>query len=157
MSAPKPDIDQTYRTMLIVWVVLLFSQFALFGVSWSIGREAAAANLEQGFLGPAPVIIIGAVVLAFTNLAISIVIRRRSIEQAIAEQNIKPIQTGLIIGSALCESISLIGMVLLFGFAYPYFYFWFALGILGIFYHFPRRKNLMDASFRSDGQKIASS
>jgi len=144
----KTDIDQLYRTMLIIWLVLLFSQFALFGVSWSIGREAAAANLEHGFLSPTPLIIVGAVVLALTNLAISIVIHRRSIEQAIAEQNVRHIQTGLIIGCALCESISLIGMVLLFAFLYPYFYFWFALGILGIFFHFPRRQTLLDASFK---------
>ena len=146
MKNPKPDIDQTYRTMLIIWIVLLFSQFALFGVSWSIGREAAEANLEHGFLSPAPLIIIGAVVLAFVNLAISLVIHHRSIEQAIAEQNVRHVQTGLIIGCALCESISLIGMVLLFAFAYPYFYFWFALGILGIFFHFPRRQALLGAS-----------
>ena len=142
----KPDIDQLYRTMMIIWLVLLFSQFALFGVAYSIGREAAEANLENGFLGPMPLIIIGAVVLALTNLAISIVIRGRSIEQAISDQNVKLVQTGLIIGCALCESISLIGMVLLFAFLYPYFYFWFALGILGIFLHFPRRNDLINAS-----------
>jgi len=144
----KPDIDQLYRTMMIIWLVLLFSQLALFGVAWSAGREAAEANLDHGFLGAMPLIIIGAVVLALTNLAISIFIRRRSIEQAIAEQNVRHVQTGLIIGCALCESISLIGMLLLFAFLYPYFYFWFALGILGIFFHFPRRKDLINASSR---------
>ena len=139
----KPDIDQLYRTMMIIWLVLLFSQLALFGLAWSIGRQAAEANLEHGFLGPMPLIVIGALVLALTNLAISIVIRRRSIEQSVVEQNVRHVQTGLIIGCALCESISLIGMVLLFAFAYPYFYLWFALGILGIFFHYPRRNDLI--------------
>jgi|SRR6185503_18885128 F0F1-type ATP synthase membrane subunit c/vacuolar-type H+-ATPase subunit K len=148
MQNVKPDIDQLYRTLAIIWLVLLFSQFALFGVAWSIGRAAAEANIEHGFLSEMPVIIIGAVLLAATNLVISIVIHRRSIEQAIAEQNVKYVQTGLIIGCALCESISLIGMVLLLAFAYPYFYYWFALGIIGIFLHFPRRQNLINASVK---------
>ena len=148
MQNPKTDIDQLYRTLAIIWLVLLFSQFALFGVAWSIGRAAAAANIEHGFLSSMPLIIIGAAVLALTNLVISIVIRRRSIEQSVAEQNVKYVQTGLIIGCALCESISLIGMVLLLAFAYPYFYYWFALGIIGIFLHFPRRQNLIDANVR---------
>jgi len=148
MQNPKTDIDQLYRTLVIIWLVLLFSQFALFGVAWSIGRAAAEANLEHGFMSSMPLIIIGAAVLALTNLVISIVIRRRSIEQSVAEQNVKYVQTGLIIGCALCESISLIGMVLLLAFAYPYFYYWFALGIIGIFLHFPRRQNLIDASVR---------
>jgi F0F1-type ATP synthase membrane subunit c/vacuolar-type H+-ATPase subunit K len=146
MQNSKPDIDQLYRTLAIIWLVLLFSQFALFGVAWSIGRAAAEANLEHGFLSSMPLIIIGAAVLALTNLVISIVIRRRSIEQSVAEQNVKYVQTGLIIGCALCESISLIGMVLLLAFAYPYFYYWFALGIIGIFLHFPRRKDLINAT-----------
>jgi len=148
MQNPKTDIDQLYRTLAIIWLVLLFSQFALFGVAWSIGRAAAEANLEHGFMSSMPLIIIGAAVLALTNLVISIVIRRRSIEQSVAEQNVKYVQTGLIIGCALCESISLIGMVLLLAFAYPYFYYWFALGIIGIFLHFPRRQNLIDANVR---------
>lgn len=148
MQKPKPDIDQLYRTLAIIWLVLLFSQFALFGVAWSIGRAAAEANLEHGFLSSMPLIIIGGAVLALTNLVISIIIHRKSIEQAIAEQNVKYVQTGLIIGCALCESISLIGMVLLLAFGYPYFYYWFALGIVGIFLHFPRRQDLINASVK---------
>ena len=144
----RPDIDQLYRTMMIIWLVLLFSQLALFGVAWSVGREAAEANLEHGFLSPMPLIVVGAVVLAFANLAISLILRRKCNEQAVAEQNVRLVQTGLVIGCALCESISLIGMVLLFGFAYPYFYYWFALGILGIFLHFPRCQALINASFK---------
>jgi len=150
MNSPitaKPDIDQTYRTMVIIWLVLLLSQFALIGVAFSFIGPEAMANAETGFLGANPPIVIGALVLAFTNLALSFFMRRRSLEQAVAEQNVKHVQTGLVIACALCESISLMGMVLIIVFAYPFFYLWFALGILGIFLHFPRRKYLLDASF----------
>jgi F0F1-type ATP synthase membrane subunit c/vacuolar-type H+-ATPase subunit K len=143
---PKPDIDHLYRTLLIVWLVFLLSQLALFGLSWSIGGEAAQTNVQYGFLGPYPPVIYGALFLAGANFAISIVLRRVCDQHAVAEQNVKHVQTGLIIGCGLCESISLIGMVLLFAFAYPFFFYWFAIGILGIFLHFPRRQKLLDAS-----------
>lgn len=142
----KADIDQTYRTMVIIWMVLLLSQFALFGFAYSFYGEAAIKNLEYGFSGPNPPVVIGAIILAFSNLMISFFINRRSQTQAVTEQNVKLVQTGLIIGCALCESISIIGMVLVLVFAYPYFHFFFALGIAGIFLHFPRRQQLLDAS-----------
>ena len=115
----RPDIDQLYRTMTIIWLVLLFSQLALFGVAWSVGREAAEANLEHGFLSPMPLIVVGAVVLAFTNLAISLILRRKCNEQAVAEQNVRLVQTGLIIGCRCASRSRSIGMLLLFAFAIP--------------------------------------
>jgi F0F1-type ATP synthase membrane subunit c/vacuolar-type H+-ATPase subunit K len=144
----KPDIDHTYRTMAIVWFVLLMSQFALYGLAWTLRGNAAPPNPDQGFFGDYPPVIIGAMILAVSNLAASFFMRRRCNEQAVAEQNIKYVQTGLVIACAFCESISIIGMVLAVAFAYPYFYLWFAAGILGIFLHFPRRQPLLDASFQ---------
>ncbi len=147
-TTAKPDIDQTYRTMVIVWFVMLLAQLALFGMAYSFFRKASMAYIEDGFLSANPPIIIFAIVLAFTNLALSFFISRKCQLQAVEEQNIKLVQTGLVIGCALCESISIIGMLLLAVFAYPYFHYFFALGIFGIFLHFPRRQQLLDASFK---------
>ncbi len=47
----KPDIDQLFRTMMIIWFVLLLSQFALFGLAYSFVRPEAVANATAGFLG----------------------------------------------------------------------------------------------------------
>ena len=145
---PKTDINHPYRTMTVIWFVLLLSQFALYGLAWTLRGNAAPPNPDQGFLGDYPPVILGAMLLALSNLAVSFFMRRRCNEQALAEQNIKYVQTGLVIACAFCESISIIGMVLAVAFAYPYFYLWFVTGILGIFLHFPRRQALLDASFK---------
>jgi F0F1-type ATP synthase membrane subunit c/vacuolar-type H+-ATPase subunit K len=146
MTKQVNDTDHLFRTTAIVWFVLLMSQFALYGLAWTLRGNVAAPNPGQGLLGEYPPVIIGAMILAVTNLAISFFIRKRANEQAVADQNVKHVQTGLIVACALCESISIIGMVLAVAFSYPYFYLWFALGIIGIFLHFPRRKHLLDAS-----------
>ena len=144
----KPDIDQLFRTMAIIWFVLLMSQFALLGLAYSMAGDQLQTNVEQGFLGAYPPVVFCAIMLAVSNLVISFFMRRRANEQAVADQNVKYVQTGLVIACAFCESISIIGMVLAIAFAYPYFYLWFAVGILGIFLHFPRRQHLLDASFK---------
>jgi hypothetical protein len=58
------------------------------------------------------------------------------------------VQTAMIIGCALCESISLFGLLLVFLEGYQYFFLWFALAILGFVLHFPRRENLIAASYK---------
>jgi len=79
---------------------------------------------------------------------LSFVLRKRFINQAINEQKLQLVQTAMIIGCALCESITLFGVVLAFAQNYQYFFLWFALGILGIILHFPRRENLIAASYK---------
>ncbi|MBK9162903.1 MAG: hypothetical protein IPM21_03185 [Acidobacteria bacterium] len=57
------------------------------------------------------------------------------------------VMTGLIVACAVCESISLMGFVLAIAFGYQYFFFWFIIGIIGIFMHFPRRQHLLEAVY----------
>jgi F0F1-type ATP synthase membrane subunit c/vacuolar-type H+-ATPase subunit K len=87
-------------------------------------------------------------VLAISNLGMSFVFGRKYINQAIAEQKVELVQTAVIIGCALCEAISLYGVVMAFAFSYQYFFLWFALGILGTILHFPKRDNLIAASYK---------
>ena len=106
---PKPDIDQLFRTMAIIWFVLLMSQFALLGLAYSMAGDQLQTNVEQGFLGAYPPVVFCAIMLGVSNLVISFFMRRRANEQAVADQNVKYVQTGLVIACAFCESISIIG------------------------------------------------
>lgn len=149
MENKKFDLNQTHRTTLIIWFVLLLSQAALLGFTYTIEPSLLERGLgTEPILGENAVIIIGAAFLAAVNLVISLVLNKRSVDQAIAEQKPALVQTGLIMGCAFCETITLIGMILGIVFFYPYFYFWFIVGIIGIFLHFPRRANLEAASYK---------
>jgi hypothetical protein len=102
-------------------------------------------------LGENAIFVIPFAILAFVNLGLSFIIRKRCNEQAVVEQNPRLVQTGLVIACAFCEAISLLGMVLAFAFSYHYFFAWFALGIFGILLHFPRRADLIAASYKNKG------
>ncbi|HRJ89820.1 MAG: hypothetical protein JNK51_12620 [Blastocatellia bacterium] len=140
------EIDQKYRTLAILWLILLFSQLLFVVVIYSSKAELFSDRSEQSSFGNESTVVFGAAFLAIANLAISFFFRRKAIEQGIAEQKPEYIQTALIIGCAFCEAISIIGLVLALVFEYQYFYLWLLVGFIGIFLHFPRRKNLVAAT-----------
>ncbi|HVF31101.1 MAG TPA: hypothetical protein VNA22_09025, partial [Pyrinomonadaceae bacterium] len=85
--------------------------------------------------------------IALVFFILSFVLSRQHMRRAVEDQDAGCVQTGLILGCALSEVPSLLGVVLAFAFEHPYFYFWIALGIIGILLHFPRKGNLDAASF----------
>lgn len=145
------EIDQKYRTLAILWLILLFSQLLFVVVIYSSKAELFSDRREQSSFGNESTVVFGAAFLAIANLAISFFFRRKAIEQGIAEQKPEYIQTALIIGCAFCEAISIIGLVLALVFEYQHFYLWLLVGFIGIFLHFPRRKNLIAATRPTEG------
>lgn len=143
------DVDHSYRTLLIVWMVLLLSQFMFIFVLSQAKPAVFQSDPSAPILGPNAPFVIGLGILAVVNLIVSHIIRARCLEQAVVEQRLQLVQTGVVIGCAFCEAISIFGMLLAFLFDYKYFYLWFALGILGILSHFPRKKHLEAASFKA--------
>lgn len=148
MQNPNPNVEQQYRILSVIWFVLLFSQVMFLVVVYFSRPEVFNFDFSKPLLGENPPITIAFAVLAIVNLIISFIIEKRAIEQAIAEQKPQLIQTGLIVACALCEAISILGLVLAFAFSYQYFFAWFAFGILGIILHFPKRGNLIAASYK---------
>ncbi len=142
------NVEQNYKTLAIIWFVLLMSQMVFLVVIFFAKPEVFKFDFTKPFLGENATIVIVFALLAISNLVLSFVMKKRSYEQAIVEQKIAFVQTGLLIACALCEAISLLGFVLAFAFSYQYFFLWFALGILGIILHFPRRENVIAANYK---------
>ena len=145
------DIDQKYRTLAILWLILLFSQLLFVVVIYSAKSELFTVQSGQPLLGEDPPIVIGAAFLALLTLR-SLSAWERKGSNGSEEQKPEYVQTALIRGSAFCEAISIIGLILAIAFGYQYFYLWLIVGFIGIFLHFPRRKHLYDASIHSRQQ-----
>lgn len=144
----KINPEQAYRTLAIIWFALLASQFMFLVVVFFSKPEVYKFDFNKPLLGENAMVVILFAVLAIANFVLSFVMKKRAFEQAIAEQKIAYVQTGLILACAFCEAISLLGLVLAFAFSYQYFVAWFALGILGIILHFPRRDAVIAASYK---------
>jgi hypothetical protein len=147
MQNPSPV--ETYKTLLLIWFALLFSQVTLLIAVFFAKPEVFRFDSSKPFFfGESPVLPLAFVVLALVNFGLSFFMKRRAFAQAVETQKVSYVQTGLIIAFAFCESISLIGVVLAIAFAYQYFFLWIAFGILGIVLHFPRRDDVMAASYK---------
>jgi hypothetical protein len=152
MSANKP-IKVQYQTLVGIWAALLMSQIVFLAVAYFVKPGLFSSQyLSAGFsqlAGPKPLIIIVFSASALVFFMLSQAIARQHMRRAVRDHDATCIQTGLVIGCALSEISSILGLILALFWEYPYFYLWIALGALGILMNFPRRSNLTAASFEN--------
>lgn len=140
------NIEQTYRTQMILWVAFLMSQFIFIVVLFVSKPEIFKFDFTK------PMFEVMAIVLALVaiiSFALSFVYKNKYLKQAIEKQEIPLVQESLIMAFVFCEAISIFGLVLAFS-DYQYFFAWFVLGIAGIIIHIPKRSYLIDASYPKD-------
>jgi F0F1-type ATP synthase membrane subunit c/vacuolar-type H+-ATPase subunit K len=155
MSDGKP-IKVQYQTLVVIWFALLMSQVLFFGLIWFIKPEIVSApylsaESLRDVLGRQPLITLVFAGSALIFFLLSQAIGRQHMRRAVRDRDASCIQTGLVIGCALSEISSILGVILALLFNHPYFYLWIALGTLGVLMNFPRRSNL-DAATLEPGQ-----
>jgi F0F1-type ATP synthase membrane subunit c/vacuolar-type H+-ATPase subunit K len=160
MQNQRPNIEAQYKTLLILWAALLISQLIFIVLVFFTRPKLFQFDFTQSILGEGPgdsgstpAMIVGFGVAAVTAVLFSFAFRRRLNERAVAAQDTSLVQTGLIIALAFCEVSSLFGLALAFAFDYQYFFLWFALGVLGMVLHFPKRDELHAASYKGQNRE----
>ena len=148
MENQKINVEQMYRGLLMIWLALVFSQFLFLVIVYIVKPNLFKFDFDQPFLGTNTIIVLVFIVVAFTNIAISFFLRKKYAAQAIAEQNVSYVQTAMITGCALCEAVSIFGLMLAFVADYQYFFLWSILGIAATLFHFPRRDDLIAATYK---------
>lgn len=149
MNDKKPTLVEQYQILMIIWASLLVSQVLFVVLLFVVKPELFRFEFAQNPLAPGwPVILLFAVA-AITCFVLSFAFKKRFIERAAAEQKPELMQNGMIMALALCEGSSLIGLCLAFIFDYQYFFFWFAVGVLGVLLHFPKQTDLLAAGYKN--------
>jgi len=146
-------IKVEYQTLVITWLALLMSQVMFLVIVWITKPEIfpvapSADGFFSSFLGKMPLVTLVFAAIAIVFLALSFILRRQHMRRAVEDQDAGCVQTALVLGCALSEIPSLLGIILAFAFEHPYFYLWVALGTLGILFHFPRKGSLDAASYK---------
>ena len=138
-----------YETLVVIWGALLASQAVFLLVVYLVKPHLFAFDFSSSFFGKHAIVPVLFAAAAIAVFILSFVLRNQHIRRAVVDQDAGCVQTALVLGCVLSELSSLLGLVLAFVFDYPYFYFWVALGLIGVLSHFPRKGNL-DAA----GQKL---
>lgn len=148
MQNEKTDLNKAYQTLLIIWGALLVSQFVFLAVIFFVRPEVFNFEFTQPIGGKQPVFVMALASVSLVNFFLSFGGRKNYLREAVAKQNVGLVQTGMIVGCALGESITIFGVMLVFMQGYQYFFLFFALGILTILLSFPRRDDVMAAGFK---------
>jgi hypothetical protein len=139
MDSNQTRIEAQHRVLLIVWVFLFLSVLSFFLMAVLIPANAAADNRVMA------IVLIG---LAFSNLVISFAVKRSFLAKAVAKQDLRLVQQAYIVALALCESAALFGLLIHFATGSVYYYAGFALAIVGMLLHLPKKQHLLDATFK---------
>ena len=142
------NIEPLYRTNIILWAAFLMSQFVFLAVIFLAKKELFSLDFTKPVLGKEPIVILIIGLIALFNLGLSFYMKSQMTEEAIKLQRPAGVQTAAILGYALCESVSIFGLVLAFAFDYQYFFVFSALAILGFLLHFPKRDNFISAAYK---------
>lgn len=148
MKTPVSNAKVKYETLVIIWGALLASQLVFLIVVYAAKPELLIFDFSQPLLGKHAIITVLFAAAAIAVFVLSFVLRNQHMRRAVIDQDAGCVQTGLVLGCALSEIASVLGVVLAFVFDYHYFYFWIALGLLGVLFHFPRRGNLLAAGYK---------
>lgn len=153
MENQKINVEQMYRGLLMIWFALIITQLLFLLVAYFVKPNLFKFEFDQPFLGENTVIVLVFILVAFANIAVSFFLKKKYTAQAIAEQNVSYVQTAMITGCALCEAVSIFGLMLAFAADYQYFFLWSILGIAATLFHFPRRDDLIAATYKSQNRE----
>lgn len=149
MQPTNSNVEARCRTLTIIWAGLLASEFLFLIVLYFVRPGIYNFDFSKSFISEnASVVVLALAFAGISTFLLSFLLKSKFIKQAIDKQNPGLVQAALVVGCALCESATLFGLILAFAFNYQYFFLWFALGIFGIILHFPRREDLIAASYR---------
>jgi F0F1-type ATP synthase membrane subunit c/vacuolar-type H+-ATPase subunit K len=148
MEDQKPSVEAQYKSMLTIWAGLLMSQLMFVLIIFLTRPKLFTFDFSQPIIGNSGAMIVGFAVAAVTAVLFSFAFRKRLNERAVEAQDTGQVQSGLIIGLALCEASSLFGVTLAFAFDYQYFFLWIGLGVIAMLLHFPKRDELHAASYK---------
>jgi hypothetical protein len=148
MRKRNTPMQVEYKTLVVIWFALLTSQVLFLLLVYLVKPELFVLDASKSLLADKPLITLVFAALALVFVILSFVLSRQHMRRAIQDQDAGCVQTGLVLGCALSEVPSLLGLVLAFAFDHPYFYLWIALGAFGILLHFPRKGNLDAATYK---------
>jgi hypothetical protein len=86
--------------------------------------------------------------VGFANVVLSFILKKFLLAKSLAQQDLKLVQQAYIVALALCESAALLGLLVHFLTGSVYYYAAFAIGVIGMLLHFPKKQHLLDATFK---------
>ena len=143
------DLDTRYRSMLILWFALLMSVVMLFVMTIVV----APASFDRDRDAPTSVILFALAGLGTFLVVLSFVVKRKMLQRSVEKQDVMLVQQALIVACAMCEVSALFGVLERFAIGSGDHYLLFLVSAIGIALHFPKRDQLLAASWNEETRR----
>ena len=140
------DLDTRYRSMLILWFALLMSVVMLFVMTIVV----APASFDRDRDAPTSLILFVLAGLGTFLVVLSFVVKRKMLQRSVEKQDVMLVQQALIVACAMCEVSALFGVLERFASGSGDHYLLFLVSAIGIALHFPKRDQLLAASWNDE-------
>jgi hypothetical protein len=130
----QSKVDGAYRTLRIIWLMVLGSVSGLFVVTRLMEPPVGDGNKTLFWILMA---------LGLVTVAVSFVLKQKLLKQAFAKRSADLGRSAHVIALALCEAAGIFGMVAYFVTGIQQYYLFFVLSGFGILLHKPQRDDLL--------------
>ena len=145
-NSTQTSTEGRHRVLLILWFAFLMSVVFYFAITIIVPRAATGQSDGMLFFVLAAA---GASLVVF-----SVVLKRKLLGQSVEKQRPDLVQTAYIVALALCEAAGIFGLVLYFATTERLYYLLFILSGAGLLLHVPRRRHLLEASFKGQARNL---
>lgn len=138
------SLDTRYRTMLILWFALFMNIAVLFVFAMFMTPEVS--DLPGNATDYLSVVLLA---LGTLSVIASFVVKKIFLTRSVNRQDLGLVQQGLIVACAMCEVSALLGLLGLLSTGTREYYILFLIAAGGEAAHFPRRDQLLAASYKN--------
>lgn len=143
------DLDTRYRTMLILWFALLMSVVMFFVMTIVV----APVPFDEDRDTPTSVILFALAAVGSFLMVLSFVVKRKILQRSVEKQDVMLVQQALVVACAMCEVSGLFGVMERFAIGSGDHYVLFLISAIGIALHFPKRNQLIEASWNEETRR----
>ncbi|MGB9181903.1 MAG: hypothetical protein WCB68_21920 [Pyrinomonadaceae bacterium] len=132
-------VEGRYRTLIIIWLAIMFS----IGVLWVVGTfimQSSASAQSNGMLN----LILTAIgtLLALVSLAV----KQKLLAQSVEKQSVQLVSSAYIIAFAMCEGAAIFGMIDRLATNDRYYFLLFIVAVVFMLLNFPKKEHVFAAT-----------
>ena len=143
MNNPQANIEVRIRTLRMIWISMLFSLAGFFVITFV---QQPSADLT-----PNPTLSLIFLLVGASTTLMSFLVRSKLLSRAVDQQQVTLVQQAYIVGWAINEVTSLLGVIDFFATGHRHYYILLIISACGLLLQFPRREPVMNAAFKSPG------
>ena len=145
------DLDKRYKTMLTLWFGIAMSIGSLFAFTLFAAPEPPSEPASRS----STVVLFAFAAVGTLVVVLSFAVKRKLLQRSVEQQDVMLVQPAMVVACAMCEVSALLGVMERFVIGSREHFLLFLIAAVGIALHFPRRDQLLAATWKDQQGRAA--